>query len=459
MKGQIFIYDRRNYIKTFVIRIVYEAEKIGGILPMKSIKEIDFKKKKVDNIRYSVVTLFAISLVVFGFLVDTPKEIFEGLYKIVKAPDGLITDYIGVGGIGATFVNAGLLTLMFIYMLYKLKIYFNGTTIAALFLVAGFALFGKNIFNVWFIVMGVYLYSKVQKEKFSKYIYIALFGPAIAPFVTEIMFNTTGPLVIRLLSGTLLGLSIGFILPPLSSYLLRVHQGFNLYNIGFTCGMVGTIYVSIFKSYGFLPNSRFIWTTGNNKILSIYLYIIFFAMIGAGFYLNDRSFKSVRNIMKYPGRLVSDFVILEGFPPTLINVGINGIIATTYILLVRGELNGPTIGGILTVAGFGAFGKHPKNILPIFLGVFIGALTKMWSINDPAILLAALFGTALSPIAGEFGWQYGVIAAFIHSSVVLNVGVLHGGLNLYNNGFAAGIVAAILVPIIEAFRKDEYDEA
>lgn len=410
---------------------------------------------KETNIKYIIITLYAFSLVIFGFIVDTPKEISQGLYNILTQPDTLITDYIGVGGMGAAFVNSGVLTLIFIYVLYKLKINFNGVTIAALFLIAGFALFGKNLLNVWFIIIGVYLYSKVQKEKFSKYIYIALFGTAMAPFVSEIMFSTATSVLIRVVLGSLVGLSIGFILPPLSSYLVRVHQGFNLYNIGFTAGMIGTIFVSIFKSYGFLPNPRLIWTTGNNKILSIYLYVLFLSMIGIGFYLNGKSFKKVRNIMNYSGRLVADFVILEGFPPTLINVGINGVIATSYILLVKGSLNGPTIGGILTVAGFGGFGKHPKNILPIFLGVFIGSLTKIWHINDPAILLAALFGTALAPIAGEFGWQYGVIAAFIHSSVVLNVGILHGGLNLYNNGFAAGIVAAILVPIIEAFRKDE----
>lgn len=422
---------------------------------MKLTKDFDLDKKRENELRFIFITLFALSLVIFGFLVDTPKEIFQGIYSILTQPDTLITDYIGVGGMGAAFVNAGALTLIFIYILYKLKINFNGATIASLFLIAGFALFGKNLLNVWFIVIGVYLYAKVQKEKFSKYIYIALFGTALAPFVSEIMFSTMGSFVLRVSLGGLVGIIIGFVLPPLSSYLLRVHQGFNLYNIGFAAGMIGTIFVSIFKSYGFLPNPRFIWTSGNNTILSIYLYSIFLFIVGMGFYLNSRSFKNVKNIMKYSGRLVADFVILEGFPPTLINVGINGIIATSYILLVNGDLNGPTVGGILTVAGFGGFGKHPKNILPIFLGVFIGSLTKVWSINDPAILLAALFGTALAPIAGEFGWQYGVIAAFIHSSVVLNVGVLHGGLNLYNNGFAAGIVAAILVPIIEAFRKDE----
>jgi hypothetical protein len=140
---------------------------------------------------------------------------------------------------------------------------------------------------------------------------------------------------------------------------------------------------------------------------------------------------------------------------TLINMGITGIIATIYILLIQGNLNGPTIGGILTISGFSAFGKHPKNILPIFLGVLIGSLLKVFYINDPAIQLAALFGTGLSPIAGKFGWQWGVVAGFIHSSVVLNVGYLHGGFNLYNNGFAAGMVAAVLLPIIALIKKDE----
>ncbi|HCL79480.1 MAG TPA: DUF1576 domain-containing protein, partial [Synergistaceae bacterium] len=50
-------------------------------------------------------------------------------------------------------------------------------------------------------------------------------------------------------------------------------------------------------------------------------------------------------------------------------------------------------------------------------------------------------------------WWAGVIAGYVHSSVVLYVGVLHSGFNLYNNGFAGGLVAAVLVPLLEAFRR------
>ncbi|KXZ39457.1 Protein of unknown function [Alkalithermobacter thermoalcaliphilus JW-YL-7 = DSM 7308] len=408
-----------------------------------------------NNIKISFMVSFSLSLIIFSFLVDTPYEIFKGVYRILVEPAALITDYIGVGGIGAAFFNSGLLTLLFTFLLRALKITFNGATFASLFLIAGFALFGKNLLNVWFIVIGVYLYSKVQRDKFSKYIYMALFGTAISPIVSEIMFNSSLPIQYRIPLSMLIGICIGFVLPPLSVYLLKVHQGFNLYNIGFTAGIIGTVVVSIFKSYGYTPSPRFIWSSGNNLILGSYLFTIFFLMIVSGFMLNNKSFNGIKNISKRSGRLITDFIISDGFAPTLINMGISGFISTLYVIIVGGDLNGPTIGGIFTVVGFSAFGKHYKNISPIFLGVILGSITKTWSLTDPAILLAALFGTALAPIAGEFGWKYGVLAGFIHSSVVLNVGVLHGGLNLYNNGFAAGIVAAVLIPIIEGFRKEE----
>lgn len=103
--------------------------------------------------------------------------------------------------------------------------------------------------------------------------------------------------------------------------------------------------------------------------------------------------------------------------------------ALLYVLAVRGDLNGPTIGGILTVAGFAGFGKNLRNIAPIFLGVALGALAKSDGPAEPSFLLAALFGSTLAPLAGRFGIVTGVIAGFVHSSIVHTVGALHGGLN------------------------------
>lgn len=415
---------------------------------------IDIEGKGTERGKYFVLTAYGIALVLFGFLVDSPLNILGGIVKIVLDPDFLITDYIGVGGMGAAFVNSGLVTLMSIFILHRLKIHITGASISTIWLMSGFSLFGKNIFNIWFIIIGVYLYSVYQKDKFNKYIYIALLGTSLAPMTTQIMFGTDLSFFLSIPLGILAGIFAGLILPPIAAYLMRVHQGFNLYNTGFAAGLIGTIFVSLFKSYGHDVESRLIWTTGNNTILGPLLVVMFFSMIVWGILLDREAIHRIKGIMKYGGRLVTDIVILEGFPAALINMGINGLFATFYIILVKGDLNGPTIGGIFTIAGFGAFGKHLKNMIPIFIGVFIGSVTKIWRINDPAILLASLFGTTLSPIAGEFGWKVGIIAGFIHSSVVLNVSYLHAGLNLYNNGFAGGIVALVLVPIIEAFRKD-----
>lgn len=431
----------------------------GGIFIFKSIYVkpafLDSESISENRSRYMVLVAWGLTLLGFGLVMDTPQNIISGLYRIIVEPDFLITDYISIGGLGAAFVNSGLLMLLSTGMLRLLDIKITGAAVSSMWLMSGFGLFGKNILNVWFIIIGVWMFARFQKEKFSKYVYIALFGTSLAPTVTQIMFGLSLSKTLSIPFGILTGIAVGFILPPLSSHMMRIHQGFNLYNIGFTAGIIGTILVSIFKSYGLYMDTRIIWSTEYQGPLTILLMTLFLSMLVIGYIYNGMSFRGLQKLYKYSGRAVTDFLVLESFPVTLINMGINGIFSTLYILFVGGVLNGPIIGGIFTVVGFSAFGKHLSNIFPIFLGVSLGGLTKMWNVNEPGMLLAALFGTTLAPIAGQFGWRYGIIAGFLHSLVVQNVGYLHAGLNLYNNGFSGGIVAATMIPIIEAFKKEE----
>lgn len=412
------------------------------------------KKFKIDP-KYGLMIGVAFAQILFGFSQNSGTEILSGLKSILTQPSSLISDYIGLGNMGAAFVNSGLVLLVLLLLLSFLKQELNGPLIAALFTIAGFAFFGKNLFNVWPILLGVYGYSIFKKEKFNKFLVAALFGTAMAPAISEIAFGSSLSLMISLPLALFSGILLGFLIYPLAVSLINVHQGYNLYNIGFVVGMTGLVLVSILRSFGYVPTPKLIWTTGNNLILGFYLITLFILILFFGFIMNKNSFRNYRKILGHSGKLMSDFIQLEGYGVTLINMGLVGLISVFYILLIQGDLNGPTIGGIFTVTGFGAFGKHPKNILPIFLGVLLGSLLKVFSINDPSIQLAALFGTALAPIAGKFGWPWGVVAGFVHSSVVLNVGYLHGGFNLYNNGFSAGLVAAVLLPIIGMFTKNE----
>jgi hypothetical protein len=399
-----------------------------------------------------VVCAYAAAFVVFGLVVDGPAQVLRGLAGIVTTRDALLTDYFGIGGIGAGCVNAGLLTLCacFAYHLAKAKV--DGGAVACLFLVLGFGLFGKNLLNIWPIVLGVFLYAQFKREPFSAHIKTAFFGAALAPVFSEILFSTSLSFEVRLPLALATSLVIGFILPPAAAQLFKAHEGYSLYNMGFTAGIVGTLVVAAYKSFGFVPDPVMIWTTGNNLLLGSFLAAVLGSMVAVGWYL-DRSLASrLKAIVASSGQAPTDFIALAGFGPTLANMGLAGAVGTAYVLLVGGDLNGPVIGAILTIVGFAAFGKHPRNIVPIMAGVFLGSLTKPFGAADPSIVLAALFGTTLAPIAGRFGWHWGIVAGLIHSSAALSVGSLHAGLNLYNNGFAAGIVAAVLAPVIIAIR-------
>ena len=84
------------------------------------------------------------------------------------------------------------------------------------------------------------------------------------------------------------------------------------------------------------------------------------------------------------------------------------------------------------------------------MGATVMSYFTLYNTQDTTILIAILFVTALVPIAGHYGKIAGFIAGALHLTLVVNIGFLHGGINLYNKGFAAGLVAAILVPFLEA---------
>ncbi len=387
-----------------------------------------------------------------GWRCSRPRPIVAGLGKIFTTRDALLTDYFGVAGVGGGCVSAGLLTLAAVLVYWRAGAEMTGASVACLFLVLGFGLFGKNLLNVWPIVIGVWLYAKFRKQPFHSHLNSAFFGAALAPVFSEILFSTTLSPTISVPLALATGLGIGFILPAAAAHLSRAHMGFSLYNMGFTAGIVGTIVVAMYKAYGFVPDPVFIWTREQQGALAGFLAVYFLSMLAVGYGLDREAFARLPDILRTAGRAPTDFIALAGFGATLANMGLAGGVGLVYVLAIGGDLNGPTIGAILTIVGFAAYGKHPRNITPIILGVFLGSLARPWRASDPGVTLAALFGTTLAPIAGRFGFGWGVVAGLVHSSAAMTVGSLHAGLNLYNNGFAAGIVASLLVPVIVAIR-------
>lgn len=412
---------------------------------------MNIKKPRPRDRQFLFLALVPAYFILVGFFLQSPGEILQGIFTIIREPDFLITDYFIIGGVGAAFVNAGILTLVSIGIVYGLGMDFDGHTITSACLMFGFSLFGKNLLNIWAIMLGVFLYAWYHRTSVSRYIYIGYYGTSLSPIITQVMQMWELPILVRMGLCILTGTVIGFVLPPLCTHVHYSHKGYSLYNVGFAGGIIATVIVSMFKSFGITIESRLIWSEGNNGMFLALLSVLFGGMILYGVLSGKKeAVRGYRNILKCYGLGGTDYYKTEGGSATLINMGVNGLASMIILVALGGELNGPTIGSIFTVVGFSATGKHLRNILPVMAGVCLASVAKNWSITAPSAQLALLLSTTLAPIAGEFGILAGVLAGFLHSSVALNVGIVYGGMNLYNNGFAGGIVAIFLVPVIQS---------
>ena len=403
---------------------------------------------------FAYAGLFAVLAPIFS----SPKEIFEGFFEILLADNMLITDYFSLAGFGAALANVSIVTFITLVLMYKCHIPLNGTGILTIGLMSGFSFFGKSVFNMWFILLGTWLYARWSKQPFSKFLLISLFSTSLSPLISHLFFYQKTLYLPNMLLSLFCGVLIGFVMPMMGPYAAYLLNEMTLYTSGFSVGLLCLVIVPILKSYGYLFNPVTVWTSGNNIPIGLMLGVFCCFLIYMGW--RKEGMQAVRNyfnLLKRSGVSSQDFTDLDGMGAVLINMGVNGLIGTLYIILIKGHLNGPTIGGILTIIGFSAKGKHAANILPIMIGVALGGITKQWSPSSPPAQLAALFGTTLAPNSGAFGPIAGVNAGFIHSSVVQHAGMGYSGINLYNNGFAGGIVSIVVYPVfVRIFRFNRY---
>lgn len=405
-----------------------------------------------QNVKYGFLLSLALFFASLAFLFNTPQEIITGQITILTSPANLTTDYFALSNVGATLFNSALLTAHSVGIIRLTRAKVNGPIIAAVFTVAAFSFFGKNLYNSMPIVLGAFAYARVTEVPAEKSLLAALFGTALGPLVSEVTFNIGLPLPLGIFYGYLVGFVAGFILPPLAKHFVGFTKGFSVYNVGFTSGVVGTIFTSLLRSTGRDIEPVSILSSGNNLPFTIIFLSLFTLMLVWGLYLNSWTLNGYGALIKHSGQLSTDFLTTNGFSVTLINMALLGFVSTFYVLFHGGEINGPVIGGILTVVGFGAFGKHLRNVIPILIGVTLMGYINGYDMSATSVVIAGLFGTTIAPIAGRYGTLIGILAGALHLSVVSNTGYLHGGINLYNNGFAGGFVAAIMIPLLEAIQ-------
>ena len=415
--------------------------------------------KKQMNRQYYYLFGLSVMLMILAFIIESPQSLVSGMMTILVSPSQLFTDYMEIASVGSTLLNVAIMLGISIYSYKKLEIPLNGTVIGSLGMLAGFSFFGKNLFNSIPFMIGVWIYTKVTKQNYRNYVIVGLFGSALGPLISFLAFSGVLPQGWSVLIAYALGIFIGFILPQLSTQFLGFHQGFSLYNVGFTAGIIGMVVLGFMNAFGIEVETRTLASTQSPLILYQLLIGFCVILIVTSFYLHFKKKEKYhfKLLLKLSGRLPSDFVEMTNLATVTLNMSIIGFILLGYVLMNGGQLNGPIVGSIIGVMSFGAFGNQVKNTVPVLVGIMIGSYLTGVEPTSTSALIAAIFGTTLAPVSGYYGPLAGMIAGFVHITLVSHVVVMHGGLNLYNNGFAGGFVAAVLVPIFEIFEGIRQD--
>lgn len=375
----------------------------------------------------------------------------QGLLRIIQDPGVLLTDYLSVGGLYPTLFNVASLIIINVGLLLLIRQPFNGPVIAGLLTIAGFAFFGKSVINFIPIYLGIFIYAIWMKEPIRQYSVVMLFSTAIGPLVSYLWFATTGPFIFRLIVGTTAGLFSGLITPLLSVQARKVHQGLNLYNIGFTLGLVSTVFALGIRLMGLDTAS----VVPLSETFNLSLWVVSgFLMAGLGLaaLLSPKTDQTYVQLLKASG-IGEDFIALFGLRNTLLNMFYLGVLGYGIVFIFGFTLNGPLMAGLWTLIGFGAYGKHLKNSSPVMVGVLIGILLGINTIDNIGAIIAIFFVTALAPVSGKYGSLVGILAGILHLAFLPVAYQIQGGFDLYNNGFAAGFVAYF---VILAMRGLEY---
>lgn len=435
-----------------------------------------------------------------------------GLWSIINNPAILPLDYIAMGGIGPAFVNSGIVGFVILGAFKFAKLPISGPQMGVLGLAMGFSFMGKNFLNILPILLGALLYSAFTKAKdaglrdtYKNHVTMAGFSTCLAPVITQPafipQFNAADHRIFGVLIGVLLGLGIGFFINAMAVFIRKSHEGLNLYNIGWGAGLFATALTAVYASFGVVnffgdaPNrnlGQYMQSVYGYNVMDaygnyvqfspvgyynweIYGYVIFISIffILMGFLSGAKGSDIKESLYLKAGdsKFINNFFAKYGAGKTYLAMGLLGIMILVVTLPLGINMNGPILGAIVSVVGWGGFGKAVANAAAIGAGVVLAGIVRyfiwpehaQWAGADqnllyylrtqPVIWTSALWGMCLSPMARFFGWKWAIAVGMLHFTFAATIAFFHWGQNLYNNGMAAGLVCLVMIPVIRALDK------
>jgi len=193
--------------------------------------------KTLDTFVLIVMLGILLAAMLSGDVVQT----FQGFFRLQVTPARLVSDFTAVEGVGPTLLNVAAVGCLGYLFLILNKLQVSGAGLAALFTMMGFSFFGKTLFNCIPIMLGVSLSALIVKKKPRDYALIAMFGTAMGPLITFIAFELGMRSIFALPGSFAIGIVVGLVMPPIAIVMLRLHQGYNLYNVGLSAGFLGLL--------------------------------------------------------------------------------------------------------------------------------------------------------------------------------------------------------------------------
>ena len=438
-----------------------------------------------------LVSLFFLAAAPIAVVYTKEWSFLENLVRILTSPSKLVTDYFALGGLGSTLFNAAICGLCTNLIVYISRAKANATILAGYMLVVAHCFYGLNFLNMWPPFIGIILYCFVMKKKIGENIHIAFFSTALAPFVSELCFRyaienysptTVNVNWVGVALSLVCGLAIGFVIPALLPGTAAMHHGYSLYKAGLAIGILG-IFLNAFMysslgvekpgSTPIVNDAYYALPYGYRGFMNIFFIALFAVTFILGFVFNHRSLRGYRDLLKCTGH-GTDFTDKFGMPVCMINIAVYGFAMLAYLNLVfvipaiipglpdGVGFTGATAGIIFAALTFAADGQHIKNVFPIVVGYIalfvlvviiclISGFDIPWTLSTQSYINGLAFATGLCPIAGKYGFRYGVLAGFMSAIICAITAEMHGGFVLYNGGFNAGLTALVLIPILDFY--------
>ena len=440
---------------------------------MKKLNEM----QEAKFLRYFFAAVSLAFIVAAVFMPDR-NTMLSGFWKITTSTCKISTNYFDLGGYSATFFNMGVVGIYCTLLTLLPGAKPNNVTTLAVLLTIGFGSWGMNILNMTPTILGVCLYALVKKEKLGAMSNAMMYSTGIAPLISDLLLRYPNAEVVGfnwlgLGIGLFVGLLIGFFLPAGLAHAPVCHKGYDHYSAALPVGMTAfflraVLYKVMGATLPAAPAGQLAEASWVNT--NIFCFVVFSLCIVIALFMGCTP-KKYWALMKDSGHGVS-FTTKYGNAPFLMNVGIFGLMIVGYFNLagaIDGNAaniwTGMTFGIVFCMLSTCNSGSHPANVWPIMAGYMVTSFLFGWifkllggenyalTIGSQTILIGLCYANGLSPIAGKYGFGFGILAGGLHYLLVSAVPDTHGGFLLYNGGFTAALICIMFVPQLERFFK------